>query len=555
MSRFCANCGTPMADDAVFCGNCGAKVNTEQQPGDAAAQTPSPQQPASAQPVQSQPAYVPQPTYTSASPKKKSHMGLILGIAGGVVVVAAIVVVLLLTGVLGGSSNDISDIEGKWYSSAVMIDFDDDGTVRIVTDGDETEGEYTYDAKEKEGEIASENEDYDGMTFKLRSDYLKMDGEKYYRDEEEAGYVESAEGDNADGQTQEDAALAQQYVGLWQAMEATYQGETGDMSAMGVAFEFAADCSVTEYEGYEVSETGAWEIMKSGALQLTASDGDVVTMDNIVMEAGGVAFTADVTTDDGTGSIRFVLTDMDAFLASENDLQAKIQGLWWVCGTSEEPPADNVIIAQGKAFGIDGNSMYSYYNFIDDMTGITLNFVDEDTVQFDYEGIEYTFDANFETIDGIEYFVMAFSDVSYYLLPTTYDAFVSVVDTTAVPANPGADATYTSDADIRGLLVREWNQIYYLDASGEQDDDFYDYNIKFYADGSFEEVYDGEDYAGRWAVLNGVLVMNYTNDDVFIWPVFVEYKQDMQAYMLYMEVVGDNKQGIGEYNVLSDYQP
>ena len=526
-----------MADDAVFCSSCGTKTDAGQQVNEGAAQTPS------------QVYTPPQPAYVPAPPKK-SHTGLILGIVGGVVALAAAVVVLLLTGVLGGDADDISDIEGKWYSSDVMVDFDEDGTVHIETKDDEINGEYTYNATEKRGEIESDNEDFDGVSFTLRSDYLKLDGEKYYRDKEEAGYGESNE-ETGDAQ-QHDPSSAQQFVGLWQAVEGTYEGQTIDMSAMGMALDFAADGSVTEYEGYEASETGTWEAMEDGTLQLSAADGDVMTLANIVMDEGGAAFTADVTTDGETGSMRLVKTDMAAFAAPGADLLPRLQGFWWICGTTELPPVNDGVLAQGLVVEFSGEIMNFYSDFGVEALDIDYEFIDADTMRYIEDGSEYTVDFGFETIGGTEYMTMTAQGMTTYLMLSSYDAYMASANTPSIPAIPDVDTTYTSDADVRALIAREWNEWYYLGADGTMDEDVEDFNLKIYSDGTFEEIYYDEYGSGQWNVENGVLTLEYNSGEVYSWPAFIEYSTDIYAYLLYFEM---NDGVEGTYVVFTDYQP
>ena len=437
-----------------------------------------------------------------------------------------------------------------------MIDFDDDGTVRIKTQDDTIDGDFTYDADEEEGEIESSDDNYDGLTFKLGSDYLKLDGEKYYRDKEEAGYGEENGDEDGDEQPQEDASLAAQIVGIWQVVEATYGSETQDVSYLGSAFEFAAGGSVTEYESYEQSETGAWEVLEGGALQLTASDGDVITFDNIVMDEDGSAFTADATDSDGmTGSMRFVKKNKEAFAASANDLLPRLPGFWWLCGSSDYPPVDSDVLGEGLAIEFRGMVMDFYDEFEVDIRDIGYEFVDADTIHFFEDGSEYTVDVSFEPIGGQEYLAMTSDGETTYFISSSYDDYMAADVVTTIPAISDVDMTYTSDADIRALIVREWNQIYFLDANGTQDEDIFEYNTKLYADGTFDEIYDGEELSGQWTVEDGVISFDYSNGDLYIWSVVIEYKTDMQAYLLYFEVLGENQQGTGEYLVLTDYQP
>ena len=541
MSRFCKNCGTPLTGDEVFCKGCGAKVDIiEQTSGNTAA------------PVPPQPVYTPPAgaTYTQAAPKK-SKLGLILGIVGGVVAISAVVLVLFLTGVLGGKV-DISDIEGKWYSSDTMIDFDDDGTLRIVTDEETIRGEFTYDTDKKEGIISSDARDYDDIAFARERDTLVVDDVEYYRDKEEAGYGEdTAQTGDVSDDTQTDDELAQQIVGLWHAVETTYEGQSQDVSAMGMAFEFAADGSVTEYEGFAISETGTWDILLGSSLQLIASDGDMLTFENIVMVPGGAGFTADVTADDGTGSISFEKADAATFGGS-GDLMTQLQGFWMICGSNMYPPVNNDVIGWGMAIAFDGMTMDFYAEFDVDTLAIDYEFVDADTIHYFEDGSDYTVNIAFKTLDGREYLVMGNDAETLYLLPSTYDEFMAAASTSTTS---GGDTQYTSDADIRALLTREWNAIYRQYVDGSQDVDVYQDNMVFYADGTFDEVYEGESWSGTWSVENGILTMDYGDGDSLVWPVFIEFSEDMQAYLLYSELYDDSGMGTGEYMVYSDYQP
>ena len=102
---FCTNCGSPLRDGTKFCTNCGSPVWVPQ----TAAQEPVAEEPAAPEPVTEEltapisalPNAGPRSDAVSApvkagKPKKKSHLGLILGIAAGVVVLGAALVFLLI---------------------------------------------------------------------------------------------------------------------------------------------------------------------------------------------------------------------------------------------------------------------------------------------------------------------------------------------------------------------------------------------------------------------------------------------------------------------------
>ncbi len=145
---YCTNCGQQNAETAVFCTHCGAPMAVP-----SAAENPMPQQP-----YASVPGYPP----PLASYARKTHTGLIVGLSiGGAVVIAAVVwIVLLLT---GGTS-----VEGVWLSekNTEVIVFDDGDDVTIYTVLGEIDGSYEYDRQDGEGEIRTDEEDYDFVVEK-----------------------------------------------------------------------------------------------------------------------------------------------------------------------------------------------------------------------------------------------------------------------------------------------------------------------------------------------------------------------------------------------------
>ena len=81
---FCPNCGSPLKEGIKFCTNCGSKV--PDMPADITPPVVEPEQPAVAEP----PAKKPVP------PKKKSKIGLVLGILGGLVLIGVALVIVLV---------------------------------------------------------------------------------------------------------------------------------------------------------------------------------------------------------------------------------------------------------------------------------------------------------------------------------------------------------------------------------------------------------------------------------------------------------------------------
>jgi len=153
---YCTNCGQQNDDTAVFCTHCGAPMAV-------------PAAPSAAQQEYVSQAY---PTPVAGYPGKK-RTGLIIGLSiGGVVVIAAVVwIVLLLT---SGSF-----VKGVWFNEkhTEALEFEDDNDVTIYTVMGEIDGGYEYDRQDGEGEIWTDEKDYD---FFVGKDMLIVNDERIY---------------------------------------------------------------------------------------------------------------------------------------------------------------------------------------------------------------------------------------------------------------------------------------------------------------------------------------------------------------------------------------
>lgn len=164
---FCVNCGKELSDDALFCPNCGTKVEpmpSQEQPVQSAPQYE--QQPQYSQQVQ----YNQQPQYSQAQPygqmpqyngqpmpanggKKKKKTGLIVGIIIGIV--AVIVAVVMCLGIF------VFD----WFEkdNKSKSDREDKKTESIKEDEDETD-EDEIETDDYNNYVQSDDNDYSTVT-------------------------------------------------------------------------------------------------------------------------------------------------------------------------------------------------------------------------------------------------------------------------------------------------------------------------------------------------------------------------------------------------------
>ena len=173
MNKFCGKCGTPLAEDEISCGKCGAKVEAQAEP-------------IPPTPVQHYRPQQPNSDVPAAAPKK-NKTGLVLGILGGVIAAAIIVIVLLVPGVLGGTN----EVVGTWYNADDMVAFDSDGIFfGHLSDSTVFQSSYTVTTSGT-GVISAPSNGLEDAVFSLVNGALQIECITYYSSLEEAGCADN----------------------------------------------------------------------------------------------------------------------------------------------------------------------------------------------------------------------------------------------------------------------------------------------------------------------------------------------------------------------------
>ena len=204
---FCTNCGNTLMEGALFCTQCGAKVESQAPVDPGFTQEQNFNQPNFSQPNFNQPNYGQQMNYdpnmmygqfpqenSEIAPVKKSKTGLIIGIvAGGIVLVAAIVVVVLFaTGLIGGDKDSSSK-----KSKADTEESESESSRRKHSDTEDEESEETEVVEDTEDSEEVEVIVGNGSGLTLNPDSIadNLNGESYvYTDNGYSGNTYSAGG-------------------------------------------------------------------------------------------------------------------------------------------------------------------------------------------------------------------------------------------------------------------------------------------------------------------------------------------------------------------------
>lgn len=162
MSKFCGNCGTELADDAMFCGNCGNTMGTQPAPEAAAATPEAPAAPAA--PI----AAVAAPVTAAVEAVKKNKNKLIKMLIPALAAVLAVAIIICAIAIPRGDEDNYF----MSYRKAVRYDEDGDiiGTTEIKYD---KPNRVVYYLNEYEDETEVENDDgsYKEIKYTYKEEY------------------------------------------------------------------------------------------------------------------------------------------------------------------------------------------------------------------------------------------------------------------------------------------------------------------------------------------------------------------------------------------------
>jgi len=218
------------------------------------------------------------------------------------------------------------------------------------------------------------------------------------------------------------------------------------------------------------------------------------------------------------------------------EILAKIQGFWLICGTAGELSDD--FRMYGQAIDFDGQSMDFYDNFEPDTSNNVFTFLDDDTINYTEEGDEYTVDISFDTVDGVDVLVMTVDGTSIYLEKTTYDGMMEYKDMggqVVVPDNGNVIllSDYISDADLEYLISDvDWyaTYIYYPDGTYDYSDFYNRLFLSSYYTG--EDEFEDEYYEMSWYIFDSYIYLYY--DDGESYSFLIDYEFDGTYGYLYL---------------------
>ena len=184
MGKFCANCGTQLADNAKFCMSCGNPIAIQSSEEPVISKPVAPQQ--TSTPVYTQPSVPeqnPNPVYAHpvAYTKQSGNKNIIWGIIVVVLALALIVGIIFLTVKLIRDNNKDSDDKkgGKSSSYSDVLDYETDGIQN--NDWDTYKKAYTKEMQEYYEDLFGGGDEYVDFLYNSLTDQYGEDFELSYK--------------------------------------------------------------------------------------------------------------------------------------------------------------------------------------------------------------------------------------------------------------------------------------------------------------------------------------------------------------------------------------
>lgn len=217
---------------------------------------------------------------------------------------------------------------------------------------------------------------------------------------------------------------------------------------------------------------------------------------------------------------------------------SKMQGFWLACGA--EGIIADATRQVGFAMEFKGNKMDVYEYFEPLVADTEIVFTDEDSVEFDDEGILTTMDISFETVGGQDVMTVVLNGDRIHMEKTTYNQmFEHKVET---PSTVLYTDNLTDDELEYWIADTEWYYIFYFYPDGSYDLDETIYNkITLYSDFTGEDDLGDQIVPFSWYVVDSNMYITYTDGSQYYFPIDFEY--DGTTAYLYIYDLNEGYEG------------
>jgi len=361
--------------------------------------------------------------------------------------------------------------------------------------------------------------------------------------EDELGTIDSQQG-----------SLEYDLIGFWR--QESFEDEYGKETTVdqGIAYEFSADGTLVAFDDFEYFASATWSVIDQNTLFITAADYEGEA--SVILEKRTDGYDL-LTWTDSSGTLVFYRSSSEEFNVGDE-----------TNGTTVDVPSADDQLAAALA------DVTWYYIHYSDINGQIASSSTGSLAYYSDGTLEDTFDdetkyGNWYIADSRLYCVYSDDTDSSWVIEITNEgginylyyysdsepgAFWLYTDNPSGEGTPAESATYTTDTDVIIYITGvTWNELFYLQADGTTETLLEDTMI-FDPDGTFTDNYEGEIGSGFWSVEEGLLNMDYPDDETsYSYPVFIAYNAESGDFLLYL---GDLEEGYeGNFWVYTTYQP
>ena len=352
----------------------------------------------------------------------------------------------------------------------------------------------------------------------------------------------------------EQSSLEVDIIGFWR--QESFEDEYGKETTVdqGIAYEFRADGTLVAFDDFEYFASATWSVIDQNTLFITAADYEGEASVILEKRTDGYDF---LTWTDSSGTLVFYRSSSEEFNvgddtngttvdvpSADDQLAAALADVTWYYIHYSDI---NGQIASNSSGSLIYHSDGTLVDVFDDKTLTGTWYISDGWLHCDYsDGTSSGWIIEIKDEGGTAFL--------YYYSDSEPGAFWLYADSPSVEDTPAQSATFTTDADVSNYIAGvAWNELYYQYSDGSTEP-MTQTTFIFYAEGTFDETFDGVLSSGTWYVKDGVLYMDYTvSQESYHYPVYIKYDADSDSYYLYF---GDLEEGFeGNHWIFTTYTP
>lgn len=231
---------------------------------------------------------------------------------------------------------------------------------------------------------------------------------------------------------------------------------------------------------------------------------------------------------------------------SDIEVKNMMQGFWHLTGYKGS--VDEAVKLEGTAMDIDGDEITFYSRFQPDSEQIDFSVSGGNVVKYTYNDESYEMDSTFKTKDGYELMILRGDGETLKFEKTTYDAYYLYKGISEGRIDKYSYSIYLEDELTDEQLFSyiaeiHWKELYYLytdGTTGEMDP----YALILYKYGLWgTSQFDADVYYVDWEVANGELIVTYSGDESYYFPIDYVYDKEAGYAYLYLYNTDQGQEG------------